>query len=68
MNKHMKTLESASVAELEKMAHDLRVELTEMKRSKRMGELQKVQTLSLKRKELARVLTKLTNAGKEERK
>ena len=51
-----------STAELTSESTKLREEITEMKRRLHMGELQNVRALRVKRKDLARLLTVLSEA------
>ncbi|HTB48841.1 MAG TPA: 50S ribosomal protein L29 [Verrucomicrobiae bacterium] len=51
-----------STAELTTQSTTLREEITELKRRVHMGEIQNVRTIRAKRKDLARVLTVLSEA------
>lgn len=66
MKKYMTNIEKMNSTDLNKKAVDLRVEISDLKRGLKTGDVQNTQAVRLRKKELARVLTLIAKPKIEE--
>lgn len=61
MKKHIEALAKIASADLLKTAETTRKDISDLQRGIRMGDVQNYKVLALKKKELARVLTRISS-------
>lgn len=61
MKKHAETLAKINSADLLKSAENLRKDISDLKRGIRAGDVQNYKVMSAKKKELARILTRISS-------
>ena len=66
MKKHVETLNKMSTSELQKKAIELRVEIVDLLRGIKTGDVQNLKAAHVRKRELARVLTLLARPKTEE--
>ena len=65
MKKHADSLAKVKSEDLQKTADDLRADLVSLKKGIRMGDVQNYKQFAIKRRELARVMTRMSSERKE---
>lgn len=66
MKKHVETLKKLNTADLQKKANELRVEIVDLQRGIKTGDVQNLKAAHARKRELARVLTLLAGPQTEE--